>query len=92
MTKKVQSKRKVPMRMCVGCRQRFEKRELIRILRAPDGEIKIDKKGKMSGRGAYICDKKVCLDKAIKTKALQRALEAEIDESILDALKEDINE
>lgn len=92
MTKKVQLKRKIPMRMCVGCRERFEKRELIRVLRTPDGEVIIDKKGKMSGRGAYICDKKACLDKAIKIKALQRALEVEVDGSILEALKEDINE
>ena len=92
MTKKVQIKRKIPMRMCVGCRQRFEKRELIRVLRTPNGNVIIDKKGKLSGRGAYICDTRTCLGKAIKTKALQRALEVEIDESILDELKEDIDE
>lgn len=84
--------RKKPVRMCVGCRERFLKLDLIRVVRTPEGEILIDKKGKMSGRGAYVCKNAECLSKAHKSKALQRALEAEINDDLLNQLKEDIIE
>lgn len=78
--------------MCVGCRERFLKLDLIRIVRTPKNEILIDKKGKLSGRGAYVCKNVDCLSKAYKTRALQRALEAEISDDLLNQLKEDIIE
>jgi len=84
--------RKKPIRMCVGCRERFLKLDLIRVVRTPDGEILIDKKGKTSGRGAYVCKNPDCLLKAYKTRALQRALEVEINDDLLNQLKEDIIE
>ena len=67
-----------PVRMCVGCRERASKRELIRIVRTPDGQIVADATGKTPGRGAYICRKASCLAKARKSRALERALDAPI--------------
>ena len=83
--------RKIPMRMCVGCRERFNKKELIRIVRTPDGMVCMDETGKLSGRGAYICKSNVaCLEKAVKSKALERHLETTIDETVYERLKEEL--
>jgi len=84
--------KKIPMRMCAGCRESKPKAELVRIVRTPDGSIKLDLTGKMSGRGTYICYNKECFEKSIKTKALSRALDAQIDEAVVKALEEEINE
>ncbi len=67
-----------PVRMCVGCRTHAPKRELIRIVRTPAGEVVADAKGKLPGRGAYICRKAECLEKARKSRALERMLEVTI--------------
>ena len=67
--------KKVPMRMCVGCREMKPKKELLRIVRSPEGEISVDRTGKVSGRGAYICANAECLSRARKIKALERALD-----------------
>ena len=89
--------KKIPMRMCVGCRVMKEKRELIRIVLPPDGDaggICIDFKGKKNGRGAYLCRDEACLAKAKKTRALERALSSEarpnikIDDAIYAQLSE----
>ena len=79
--------RKIPMRQCTGCREMKPKRELIRVVRNSEGEINIDKKGKMPGRGAYICPDEACLKKAIKSKALERAFSVSIPEEIYSALE-----
>ena len=92
MAQKGKGKRKIPIRMCVGCRERFEKRELIRVVRTPEAEVRIDTKGKMSGRGAYVCNSRACLERAVKTKALQRALEVDIDGELLNDLVGSIDE
>ena len=63
--------KKIPQRKCLGCMESFPKKELIRVVRTPEGEVCIDLKGKMSGRGAYICKKEACLKKAIKSKKFQ---------------------
>jgi hypothetical protein len=76
--------------MCIGCRVKKDKRELLRIVRTPEGETEIDRSGKKSGRGAYICSNKECLEKAIKTKTLQKALQVEISEDVLEGLKEQL--
>ena len=68
--------KKIPQRQCMGCRERREKRELIRVVRAPDGGVSLDFRGKAPGRGAYICPDMACLKKAIRSKALERSLEA----------------
>lgn len=78
--------KKIPMRQCMGCREMKQKRELVRVVRSPEGEVSIDLTGRKSGRGAYICHDHECLKKAIKSKALSRALEVEIPDSIYDTL------
>ena len=65
--------KKIPMRQCLGCREMFPNRELIRVVRSPEGEISLDFKGKAPGRGAYVCPNVDCLKKARKAKALERA-------------------
>lgn len=83
--------KKIPMRMCVGCRQMHEKRQLVRIVKAEDGTARIDKTGKASGRGAYVCKNPDCLAKAIKSGAIRRALSLEkTDEEFFEELKEAI--
>lgn len=80
--------RKIPQRMCVGCREMKDKKQLIRIVRSPEGEIDLDPTGKKSGRGAYICPNADCLDQAIKGKRLQKALEADISGEVFDKIKQ----
>lgn len=80
--------KKVPVRQCVGCRTQRPKRELVRVVRSPEGEVSVDTRGKKPGRGAYICPSPECLKKAIKSRALGRALGAEIPESVFDTLKD----
>ncbi len=89
--KNVQSApRKFPERRCTGCGGTFEKRQLIRVLRSPEGEISIDFTGKKSGRGAYICKNSACLKKARKTGIISRSLECEISPEIYDRLEQEI--
>ena len=73
--------------MCVGCREKKNKKELLRIVRTPEMEVLIDLTGKKSGRGAYICSDYECLKKAIKSKSLQKALEVEITADILEDIE-----
>lgn len=82
--------KKVPMRMCTGCRVHKPKKELIRVVRAPDGEISIDFHGKKSGRGAYVCNDISCLEKAIKTRQLERAFSCAIPAEIVEKLREEL--
>ena len=78
--------KKIPMRMCVGCREMKEKRELIRIVRTPEGTVVMDSSGKRSGRGAYVCRDAECLRRAIRQKQLERQLEITMTEEIIEAL------
>lgn len=82
--------KKIPERQCLGCRQMKPKTDLIRVLRTPEGEICIDKTGKMNGRGAYICDSKDCLSKAVKSKGLERSFKVEIPSDIYDVLSKEL--
>ncbi|MGI5880994.1 MAG: RNase P modulator RnpM [Syntrophomonadaceae bacterium] len=84
--------RKIPQRMCVGCREMKNKKELIRIVRTPDGEIEMDLTGKKAGRGAYICASTKCLAEATRGKRLQKALEHEIAPEVLETIKQKISE
>ncbi|MCR5294969.1 MAG: YlxR family protein [Lachnospiraceae bacterium] len=81
--------KKRPARTCLGCRNSKDKRELIRIVRTPEGEIKLDLSGKMNGRGAYLCRNKGCLEKAFRSRALGRALKSEIPEEIYEKLSKE---
>lgn len=82
--------KKIPVRQCMGCRERKEKRELIRVVRSPEGTVSLDFKGKLPGRGAYICPKESCLKKALKSKALERNLEVPVPETVLQQLQEEL--
>ena len=80
--------KKIPMRMCSVTRERFPKQELIRVVKTPEEEVKVDLTGKLNGHGAYIKKDLEVLEKAKKTKALSRALEIEIPESVFTELEE----
>ncbi len=82
--------RKIPMRKCMGCQEMKNKRELIRVVRTPEGEVVIDKTGKKSGRGAYICPSSDCLEKAITRHSIERALEVSIEENVYQSLREEL--
>jgi predicted RNA-binding protein YlxR (DUF448 family) len=83
--------RKIPQRMCVGCREMKNKKELLRVVKTPEGNIELDKTGKKSGRGAYICADMTCLEQAVKGKRLQKALEKEIPAEIMERLREELS-
>jgi len=80
------------MRTCVGCREQKAKKELIRVLRTPEGEIVLDSTGRKNGRGAYICGKAACLAKARKTRGLERSLGVQIPEEVYDRLEKEMLE
>ncbi len=84
--------KKIPMRQCLGCREMKPKRELIRVVRSPEGEISIDFKGKAPGRGAYVCHDLQCLKRAVKSRAISRAFEIEIPQEIYDRLTAEMEE
>lgn len=79
--------KKVPQRTCMGCNQKKEKKELIRIVKNKEGEVFVDLKGKQPGRGAYICNDIACLEKVLKTKRLERTLETKISSEIEENLR-----
>lgn len=79
--------KKLPQRTCVGCNQKKDKTELIRIVRDSNGEISVDRTGKKPGRGAYICDDSNCLEKLIKSKRLSKVLESEISGDVYEYLR-----
>lgn len=79
--------KKIPQRTCMGCNTKKDKKDLIRIVKNKDGQINIDKTGKLEGRGAYICDSIECLEKVIKSKRLERVLEINIDDEIYNNLR-----
>ena len=78
--------KKIPMRQCIGCREKKPKRELIRVVRPPEGEVTLDFSGKMNGRGAYLCKDSACLKRAAKAKALEHAFETVIPETVYEKL------
>ena len=84
--------KKIPVRQCLGCNEHKPKAELIRVVRDPEGGISLDTRGKKSGRGAYICHNVKCLNKARKSKRIERALECEIPEEIYDAMEAELSE
>ena len=83
--------KKMPQRTCMGCNSKKDKKELIRIVKNKQNEISIDKTGKQEGRGAYICNNIDCLEKAIKSKRLERVFEMKITDEIYESLRKLIN-
>ncbi len=81
--------KKIPMRTCIACRQEKPKKELIRVVKNKEGEFRLDKTGKLNGRGAYICNDKACMEKVIKKKLLSHAFEVEVASEVYDAIWEE---
>lgn len=82
--------KKVPMRMCTGCGNMFDKRTLVRVVKSPDGEVSLDLTGKKSGRGAYVCKNSDCLKLARKKKAFERAFSMPISEEVYNQMEEEM--
>ncbi len=80
--------KKVPLRRCAGCNEQKSKKEFVRVVRTPEGNIILDETGKANGRGVYLCPSKACLQKARKAKRLERNLEVEIPDAIYALLEE----
>ena len=83
-------KKKVPMRKCVGCGEIKNKKEMIRVLKTPEEEFVLDASGKKNGRGAYLCPSGECLERAIKSKGLERSFKQAIPSEVYDELKEEM--
>ena len=88
----MQKVKKIPQRQCVGCREMKNKKELIRVVRSPEGEISLDFNGKKPGRGAYVCPSGECLKKARKSRALERAFEMAIPTEVYDQMEQQMGE
>ena len=84
------AEKKIPMLQCLGCREMKPKRELVRVVRSPAGDISLDFRGKAPGRGAYVCRDAQCLKKAIRAKALERAFSAQIPSEIYERLEQEM--
>jgi len=84
--------KKIPMRQCLGCREMKPKKELIRVVRSPEGDVNLDFRGKLPGRGAYVCPAQECLAKARKAKALERAFSAPLPAEVWEALEQQMKE
>ena len=84
--------KKIPMRQCLGCREMKPKKELIRVVRSPEGDVSLDFRGKLPGRGAYVCPAQECLAKARKAKALERAFSAPLPAEVWEALEQQMKE
>ena len=84
--------KQIPLRQCTGCRQMMPKNELVRVIRTPEGEVKLDKTGKMNGRGAYMCSNINCFNQAVKSKGLSRAHKIDIPEDIYEAIGKELIE
>lgn len=84
--------KKVPLRMCTGCGEHKQKRELVRVVRSPEGEISLDLTGRKSGRGAYICPNADCLSKAKKARRLERAFSCQIPDDVYAAMEKELKD
>ena len=84
--------KKIPLRQCLGCREMLPKKELIRVVRSPEGEVNLDFRGKLPGRGAYICPKADCLTRARKARALERAFDIPLPAQVYDELDRQLKE
>ena len=83
--------KKVPSRICVGCREAKEKRSMVRIVKTTQNEICLDETGKNNGRGAYICKSVECLQRALQTKGLERSLKSPVPDDVVNLLKEEMS-
>jgi predicted RNA-binding protein YlxR (DUF448 family) len=86
----MQKQRKIPLRTCSGCGAQKIKKELIRVVRSPEGEVSLDSTGRKPGRGAYICPDSACLKKARKAKRISRSLSCEIPDEVYERMEAEI--
>ena len=84
--------KRIPLRQCLGCREMKAKKELVRVVRSPEGTVSVDLRGKAPGRGAYVCPNPDCLKRALRSKALSRSLAVEIPPEIYDTLTAQMEE
>ncbi|WP_028517228.1 RNase P modulator RnpM [Ruminococcus flavefaciens] len=84
--------KKTPMRMCLGCGEMKPKKDLIRVVKSPEGEISLDFKGKAAGRGAYICRSTDCLEKARKARRFEKSFSCKIEESVYEVMMNELRE
>ena len=84
--------KKIPQRLCLGCQTVHPKKELIRIVRSPEGEFSVDRTGKKSGRGAYVCDKIECFDAAVRAHRFQKSFQGELGVDVLKKLREEFEQ
>ncbi len=84
------SVKKVPMRKCIGCNEMKNKKEMMRVIRTPENEIVLDTTGKKNGRGAYLCFSRECLEKAVKSRGLERSLKVPIPREVLESLEKEL--
>ena len=84
--------KKLPMRMCTGCREMKPKSQLVRVVKTPEGEIRLDTGGKLNGRGAYICKNSECMKKAVKSNAFARAFDTAIPGELYERLEEELRQ
>lgn len=82
--------KKIPSRLCIGCQEHHPKKELVRIVRSPEGEYSLDITGKKAGRGAYICRNKECFEKAVKEHRFEKSFKASMGSDIYDELREQL--
>ena len=82
--------KKIPLRMCTGCGEMFDKRTLVRVVKSPDGEVSLDLTGKKAGRGAYVCKNTECLKKARKKRAFERAFSMQIGDEVYSSMEEEM--
>ncbi len=82
--------KKIPMRQCIGCGLMKEKKQMIRVVRTPEGEMALDRSGRMNGRGAYICPDGQCLEKAVRNKGLNRSFRMEVSADVIEKLRREI--
>ncbi|MGN0675074.1 MAG: RNase P modulator RnpM [Oscillospiraceae bacterium] len=83
--------KKIPMRMCLGCGEMKPKKELIRAVKSPEGDISIDLTGKKSGRGAYICRSTECFRKARKARKFEKTFSCMISEEVYDSMEKELS-
>lgn len=81
---------KIPMRMCLGCNEMKPKKELMRVVKAPEGDISLDFTGKKNGRGAYLCKSPTCFDKARKARRFEKSFSCRIEESVYEVMADEL--
>ena len=84
--------KKVPQRQCIGCGEMKNKKEMIRILKTPEGEFVVDATGRKNGRGAYICPSMDCFKKAVKSRGLERSFKMAIPKEVYESLKKEMEQ